>query len=118
MFRNNLSLSVWMRHYWFKGKYDKFYNLNANGKLTRNLAYDKDHDFNFNTFNIDLLFNWEFAPGSNLSVVYKNAIMHEETYLVTNFFDNFGNMLNAPQLNSITIKFLYYLDYQSLKRSG
>lgn len=116
MFRNNLSLSLWLRHYWIRGEYDNYYDLQADGRLVLNPEYIIDHDFNFNTFNIDLLFNWEFAPGSNLSVVYKNAIMHEETYLVTNFFDNFGNTLDAPQLNSITIKFLYYLDYQSLQR--
>lgn len=116
MFRNNLSLSLWMRHYWFRGEYDKFYDLLEGGTLANNPDYEREHDFNFNTFNIDLLFNWEFAPGSNLSIVYKNAIIHEETYLVNNFFDNFGNTLEAPQLNSITVKFLYYLDYQTLQR--
>ena len=116
MFRNNLSLGLWMRHYWFRGKYDKFYRLLENGMLAFNEYYEKNHDFNFNTFNIDLLFDWEFAPGSNLSVVYKNAIIHEESHLVYNFFDNFGNTLDAPQLNSITVKLLYYLDYQSLQR--
>lgn len=116
MFRNNLSLSLWMRHYWFRGTYNGFYTLQDDGLLAQNETYDRAHDFNFNTFNIDLLFDWEFAPGSNLSVVYKNAIMHEEAHIVNNFFDNFGNTIDAPQLNSITVKFLYYLDYQSLQR--
>ncbi len=116
MFRNNLSLSLWMRHYWFRGNYNKFFDLTQGGLLVRNENYDSEHDFNFNTFNIDLLFNWEFAPGSNLSVVYKNAIIHEENELLYNFFDNFANTLEAPQLNSITVKFIYYLDYQSLQR--
>jgi hypothetical protein len=118
IFRNNLSLSLWMRHYWFRGIYNDFYNLQIDGRLVRNETYDHEHDFNFNTFNIDLLFDWEFAPGSNLSVVYKNAIMHEQAHIVNNFFDNFGTTIEAPQLNSITVKFLYYLDYQSLKRRG
>lgn len=116
MFRNNLSLSLWMRHYWFRGEYDKFFLLEHDGTLASYPDYPRSHDFNFNTFNIDLLFDWEFAPGSNLSVVYKNAIMNEEEQIVNNFFDNFGNTLDSPQLNSITIKFLYYLDYQSLQR--
>lgn len=111
MFRNNLSLSLWVRHYWFRGKYDKFFDLQKDGRLVQNTTYDNNHDFNFNTFNIDLLFEWEFAPGSNLSVVYKNAIIHEEKQIANNFFDNFSNTIEAPQHNSITIKFLYYLDY-------
>jgi hypothetical protein len=116
MFRNNLSLGLWMRHYWFRGNYNNFYTLQEDGLLARNTTYMREHDFNFNTFNIDLMFEWEFAPGSNLSVVYKNAIMHEETNIVNNFFDNFGATLDAPQLNSITVKLIYYLDYQSLQR--
>lgn len=116
MFRNNLSLSLWMRHYWFRGEYDKFFMLNNNGTLATYPNYQRSHDFNFNTFNVDLMFEWEFAPGSNLSVVYKNAIINEEEQLVSNFFDNFDNTLDAPQLNSVTVKFLYYLDYQSLQR--
>jgi len=115
MFRNNLSLSLWMRHYWFRGKYDKFFLLNSDGTLACHPNYQRSHDFNFNTFNIDILFNWEFAPGSNLTIMYKNAIMREEDQLVNNFFDNFGSTLNAPQLNSITFKFLYYFDYQRLQ---
>jgi hypothetical protein len=77
------------------------------------------YDESFNAFNIDLVFNWHFAPGSNLSVVWKNAILTDVTdYAETNidFLKNFSNTLASDQLNSFSVKLLYYLDYMYLKK--
>lgn len=116
MFLNNLSLSLWSRYYWFRGKYNSYFTLLDNGYLTPNPEYAALNDFNFNTFNIDLLFEWEFAPGSNFSVVYKNTILREDEQTMKNFFESFQHTLDAPQLNSLTVRILYYLDYQALKK--
>lgn len=118
MFRNNLSLSLWMRHYWFKGTYSEYYFLSEEGHLEDNNFYDENNDFNFNTFNVDLVFNWEFAPGSNLSVVWKNAIVQDENVIVEDFLENFSRTLQSEQLNQISIKLLYYLDYFTVFRSN
>jgi len=115
MFKNNLSLSLWMRHYWYKGFYTEFYNLEENGRLSE-FYYNQNHDFNFNTFNVDLAFNWEFAPGSNLSLVWKNSIITDDTIIIDNFLDNFKQSLQAEQLNQISLKILYYLDYSMFTR--
>ena len=114
MFKNNLSLSLWMRHYWYQGVYDEYFSLNDEGRLEENTDYTGNNDFNFNTFNIDLVLNWEFAPGSNLSVVWKNSILHEDQYIIDDFLDNLQRTMQSDQLNQISIKVLYYLDYQSV----
>lgn len=114
MFKNNLSLGLWMRHYWFKGTYNEYYTLNDAGRLEPDDVYTENNDFNFNTFNVDLVFNWEFAPGSNLSLVWKNSIAQDDHVLVEDFFDNFRQTLQADQLNQISLKLLYYLDYSSV----
>ncbi len=114
MFKNNLSLSLWMRHYWYLGVYDQYYSLKQNGGLEKNPDYHGNNDFNFNTFNVDLMLNWEFAPGSNLSVVWKNSIVNEDDTVINNFLDNFNQTLQSDQLNQISVKILYYLDYQSI----
>ncbi len=114
MFRNNLSLSLLMRHYWFRGDYDKFFTLNTNGRLDLLPTYTTNHDFNFNTLNIDLVFDWEFAPGSNLSLVYKNSISQENDVIINHYFRNVDRMLESDQLNSLTFRLLYYLDYHSV----
>jgi hypothetical protein len=118
IFKNDLSLSLRLRHYWAKGEYDKYYTLGNDGKLYDNSTYSANNNFNFNSFNIDLVFNWQFAPGSAMSLVWKNAILHEDQVIINNFIDNFSKTFDAPQTNSLSLKILYYLDYQYLKRKG
>jgi hypothetical protein len=118
MFQNNLSLSLWMRHYWYIGLYDEYFLLSEEGRLISNPEYDENNDFNFNTFNIDLMLNWEFAPGSEFSIVWKNAILNEEENITFDFLDNFKQTIHSDQLNQVSLKFLYYLDYQTLFKSS
>lgn len=117
MFQNNLSLSLWMRHYWYIGLYDTYYTLTEAGRLMVNNDYEQNNDFNFNTFNIDLTLNWEFAPGSRLSLVWKNAILHEDDHITQDFLDNLKQTIQSDQLNQLSLKILYYLDYQTVTRN-
>lgn len=114
-FRNNISLSLWTRHYWYSGKYDQYYTLSDNGRLEES-PVDFKSDFNFNSFNIDLSFRWEFAPGSNVSVVWKNALVTENQDVTNDFFNNLSNTFKQPQLNNLSLKILYYLDYNNARQ--
>ncbi|MEI6575268.1 MAG: DUF5916 domain-containing protein [Bacteroidota bacterium] len=116
LFKNNLSLNVKVRHYYSSGIYDHYYSLNTNGTLSENPNFTGNNDFNFNAFNVDLVFNWEFAPGSQLNLIWKNAIKEELNYSVPDYIDNLHHTFNSPQSNIFTVKMLYYLDYQYLKR--
>jgi hypothetical protein len=119
IFKNDLSLSLRVRHYWSRAQYINFYTLQENGELLDNAEYygTTDYDFNYNAFNVDLVFSWQFAPGSNLSVVWKNAILDEEPQPIVNFFEDIKHTFSADQLNSLSIKVLYYLDYQYLVKN-
>jgi len=116
VFKNDLSVSIRVRHYWDVGKYRNFYLLQEDGSLTNTDIYKTNKDFNFNSFNIDMVFNWQFAPGSNLSIIWKNALLQEDNDLIFNYFDNFSRTLSYPQLNTLTVKFLYYIDYVRIKK--
>lgn len=116
IFKNDLSLSVNGRHYWSTGAYRFYFDLLDNGMLTPNTTYTGNNNFSYNAFNIDAVFSWQFSPGSVFSLVYKNAIEQGEQVLPTSFGKNFSNTLESPQTNSISLKVLYYLDYQQLKR--
>ena len=118
MFKNDLFLSLRVRDYWSKGKYGKYYTLLENGYLDLNEAYTTTNDFNFNAFNIDLVFGWQFAPGSSLNIVWKNSVTEEKSIIINDFFDNLNNTVAAPQQNSVSIKLLYYLDYQTIKKKN
>ena len=120
LFKNDKALSVTARHYWSKGQYDKFFLLNYDGSLTAK-AYDGEHNFNTNFFNVDVSYSWQFAPGSSLILTYKNEIYRDPYPVVPaeygNHYDSdLKTTLNAPQTNSISLKVLYYLDYSYLKK--
>jgi hypothetical protein len=116
MFINNLSLNIRVRHYWSKGIYDRYFGLNQDGSVSEGVHFDKNSNFNFNAFTIDLVFWWEFAPGSRLNLIWKNSITKDESYIEHDFWRNFKGTWESPQDNSLTLKLLYYLDYQYLKR--
>ena len=117
IFSNKMSLSLNARHYWNTGHYVKYYDLNADGTIAPNTTYTGNNDFSFNAFTIDLVYVWIFSPGSQLSLAYKNVIeTNNNITVIPRFDDNFSKTLLSPQINTISFKFLYYLDYQNLKR--
>ncbi|MDQ3190987.1 MAG: carbohydrate binding family 9 domain-containing protein [Bacteroidota bacterium] len=115
-FTNRMSLSIRGRHYWSKAIYKEYKLLSLDGTL-EDVIYNQDHNVNFNAFNIDLVYIWNFAPGSEMTIVWKNAIINRENETQMNYYNNFKNTIESPQVNSLSIKLLYYLDYLTL-RSG
>lgn len=115
-FNNKMSISLRARHYWSSATYKQFYTLNTDGTLTENDQYNENQDINFNAFNIDMVYTWRFAPGSDILVVWKNAIYDEGIVVLNDYFENLNNTFKASQTNLFSIKVLYYLDYLYLKR--
>ncbi len=111
IFKTDMSLAIAARHYWLAGQYRRYYSLAGNGDYIDYPGYTGSHDFSYNAFNIDLLFSWRFAPGSTLSVSYKNAIEHDGEFETRHYGRNLRNTWDLPQTNSFSIKVLYYLDY-------
>ncbi len=116
IFKNDMSLNLISRHYWRTGDYKQYYTLEQDGSITENYDYNINNNFSYNAFNIDLIYSWQFAPGSNLSFVYKNAIETEENAIESKFFKNFSNTIDSPQTNSFSVKLLYYLDYNQVMK--
>ncbi|MEI6898461.1 MAG: DUF5916 domain-containing protein [Bacteroidota bacterium] len=116
IFSTKTSLSLRARHYWSQADYLQFYSLNDDGSLSAR-PYQQNHNINFNAFTADLQFVWYFAPGSELSVVWKNMINTAENMLEANYFSNFKQMIDSPQSNSFSFRILYYLDYLYLKKA-
>ncbi len=116
-FTNKMSLSLRGRHYWSRATYYGYYSLDKDGSLTLQNNYTNSHDVNFNAFNIDMVFFWQFAPGSELNITYKNAVLKREAVINYDYYYNFRGSLDSPQNNSITIKVLYYIDYLTIRKA-
>lgn len=117
IFSRTLSLGFNLRHYWSQVEYQgDYYLLAANGSL---LAIDNDlnvSNINYNAFTIDMLLTWNFAPGSQLTAAWKNVIDSRGSHLYHGYFDNLSRILQQPQINSFSVKLLYYLDYPMIQR--
>ncbi|MGI4871596.1 MAG: DUF5916 domain-containing protein [Janthinobacterium lividum] len=116
-FTNRLSSSIRIRHYVSTVHYYEFAQLAPAGVESELPGYARNHDNAFNAFNVDASLVWWFAPGSQVSLVWKNA---GSTYLEGNeatplYFDNLSNTINTPHNNNVSIKILYYLDYLTLR---
>ena len=113
-FSTKTSIGLKLRHYWSAVDYDtNFYVLNYDGTLA-NHSYRANEDINFNSWNFDLNYAWEFAPGSQLSVLYRNSIYEEGTNPDLSFASNLENLFNESLTNQLSLKLIYYLDYNNI----
>jgi hypothetical protein len=113
-FSPNSSMSLRFRHYWSGAEYDKYFELSRDGSIAQ-VSKDFDSDVNFNTYSLDLGFQWDFAPGSQLSLVLKQNSMEFSKTVIPSYLDNLDLSLKADMLSSISLKLIYYIDYQSVK---
>lgn len=113
IFSPRSSLTLRARHYWSKQVISEVAALTSEGRLVNFKPYEGE-DVNFNIFNTDLQYTWNFAPGSELSVVWKNVIVQSGSVAEANYYNNFRKMAREPQGNSFSLKLLYYLDYKMI----
>ncbi len=115
VFNNKSALSLSLRHYWSQVNYLQFYFLDPTGGLLDYPGYIVNENLDFNIFNIDLEYSLNFAPGSYLTVVWKNNISKSESIKNKDFlsyWENLRGTLISPQTNSFSLKVIYYLDYK------
>ncbi len=117
---NKMNFNLSVRHYWAYVTNNAFLTLQNDGNLTQNTTYTNNIDSNFNTWNLDLSYNWWFAPGSQISILYRNFNLNTDTYgsdfsksLGSNLSDAFNNN-NLNHIFSISVR--YFIDYNSLKK--
>ena len=126
-FNNTMYITMRIRHYMSTVNYQEFFILNQSGNLDKidgsntpiNQYIARNHNFNnnYNIVNVDMVYSWRFAPGSEFNVVWKNASNSYEPDVINNYVKNFNRTISSPQNNSLSLKVLYYIDYLQLKRS-
>ena len=112
---NKMDLSVKLRYHLDQVKNLEFKYLGKDGYL-QTTDYTGNEDINYTTWTSDIAFNWWFAPGSQLSLVWKNAIENEDNVLINHWRDNIEESFGLLQQNSVSLKVVYYLDYLYLSK--
>ncbi len=115
-FSINSSLSLSFRHYWGAVNYSSYANLNTtDGTLNLNTDYIGE-DVNFNSWNLDLNYIWQFAPGSQLIAFYRNSIFNSDTNANLTFFQNLENLFDQSQQHTFSLRVVYFIDYNEAKK--
>jgi hypothetical protein len=116
-FNNKSGITLRARHYWSKVVVKQLYDLQQNGSLLptvhNNIAIEHQ---NFNIFNVDAVYTLQFAPGSFINLVWKDASSTFNDIISHSYFKNLDNTVSAPQNNNLSLKVIYYLDYLDFKK--
>ncbi|WP_026897462.1 DUF5916 domain-containing protein [Daejeonella oryzae] len=115
-FNTKMGINLRARHYWSNRINKDFYNLLADGNLEATSNRVEGANRNFNTFNLDMNYVWQFAPGSELTITWKDASIASENSVLKGYGNNFDHIFKSPQNNSLSFKILYYIDYLQLAR--
>ncbi|MFT6749514.1 MAG: hypothetical protein ACJAQ1_001462, partial [Flavobacterium sp.] len=114
---SDMNLALTIRHYWSYADNNRIFTLQDNGDLVTNTAYTINQNSNFTTWNLDLSYSWWFAPGSQISVLYRNNSAIFQREFARDFRSNLTGNLNNENLNHIlSFSIRYFIDYNSLKR--
>ncbi len=117
-FTPRINLTLRARHYWSRVVYNRFSNVDAKGNPV-DRPFTPGYDDNFNVFNVDAFFTWDFRYGSRLIIGYKNWLGENEQLAPVNhrrYLNNLGGSLGLNHGNEATIRFIYFLDYNQLRR--
>ena len=117
-FTPRINLTARARHYWSNVIYNRFANVDERGDpIPRPFINGRNQ--NVNIFNVDVFLTWDFRLGSRLIFGYKNALGNDEMVsggLYRNYFENFTGTFSLPHGNELTLRFIYFLDYNQLRK--
>jgi hypothetical protein len=110
----NFNLSV--RQYWSYAENNQYLALQDDGTFQDLNSYVRNRNSSFNSWNMDLSYNYWFAPGSVISVLYRNSSASFDREINKSFADNVGNILTNDRLNhALSVSVRYFIDFNQAK---
>jgi hypothetical protein len=116
-------LSLQFRHYWDNVVYDEFmYNLENDGRITENTdlpktALNSSPDVNFSTWNVDLNYVWQIAPGSFLTILYRQQLFENSDLSELNFGNSLNSLFEQGLQHTVSIRLQYFIDVNEVKEN-
>ena len=112
---NKMTLNLTTRHYWSFAENVQFHNLLEDGTFTPNNNYTSNKDANFNLWNFDLSYSWWFAPGSQITALYRNNAQNFSNEINKSFGSNVGNVFEDNLNHVFSVSLRYFIDYNKAK---
>jgi len=82
-----MTFNMKVRYYWSYSEIKNYLTLLEDGYFAPNTTYNQNNNDNFKSWNYDLSYTWWFAPGSQVSVLYRNNAIHYEQRLNKNIIE-------------------------------
>lgn len=117
-FTSRINLTLRMRHYWSNVVYNRTAFLDDKGNAITP-ATPSTARVNVNFFNADVFFTWDFQYGSRLILGYKNWLGEDQFVDGTRYKGytrNLGQTFGLKHGNEATLRFIYFLDYNQLRK--
>ena len=113
------SLSLKLRQFWSSALYkDDFFKLKSDGNrsISDKNTSDYDPNTNFNLWNLDLSYDWEFAPGSKITFLYRNNIFNEDNLSGISYYNSTKELFEKPINHQLSLRINYFIDFNLLKK--
>ncbi|MFB9078860.1 DUF5916 domain-containing protein [Flavobacterium procerum] len=111
-----MTINLAVRQYWSYADNKDILDLQTDGSLTPYTQYTDNKNSSFYSWNADLSYSWWFAPGSQVSVLYRNNASNFERIIDKDFKDNVSRLLTNDALKHIfSISVKYFIDYNAVK---
>lgn len=113
---SRMTFNLAIRQYWSFAENKNYLSLNQDGGFTDYPSYTVNNNSSFYSWNTDLSYNWWFAPGSQVSILYRNNAANFDNQINKDLSKNITDLLNNAALNhTFSISVRYFIDYNSLK---
>lgn len=112
---NKMTFNLTARYYSAYSENHEFFTLQDDGYLEPNPTYSENKNKNLNSWNLDFSYSWWFAPGSEISVLYRNYALESTNIVEKNAHTNLSNVFDTNMTNILSVSIRYYIDYNSLK---
>ena len=94
--------------------------MQDNGRLIKSTStFDQlglgNSDVNFSTWNLDLSYSWQFAPGSFLTALYRNQLFNSDSLADLGFADSIDNLFEQDMQHILSIRLQYFIDYNGIR---
>lgn len=119
---NRMGFRLGFNHNWQEVNYEAFFALQNDGSAIKSTYSGIDtqgnsiHNTTFDAFTLDMNFRWIIYPGSEISFVWKYNIYATKNGLDVNYFNTFNDLFQQPQLNSFSIRALFFIDAGKWKK--
>ena len=108
------SINLKIRQFWSTANYfESFYILNSYGKreISNKNINNYNPNTNFNLWNFDLGINWEFAPGSKATLLYRNNLFNQDNVSGISYYTSTKELFEKPINHQISLRINYFVDF-------